>query len=327
LSFTDRDAIETQRLLQGSELTKAQELVYELSVRQVMTRSVVCVSPAQTMQQLGEVLRQAGINGAPVLDGDRLVGIVSLLDLIRSLEHGRPTDPVREWMSVDVLTVREDDSVIEAVKAFARRPVGRIPVVNDEGRLVGIVTGGDITRGLVRALDLGYREEEISRYRASHIFQDISSEDTSLTLRYSIRPRDFARSGEASGKIKRALLRLGGRPETVRRIAVASYEAEMNLVIHTDRGGEILAEVRPERVSILATDDGPGIEDVEAALRPGFSTAPDWIRDLGFGAGMGLQNIRRCADEMSLESQVGVGTRLEAVIFLGEGNRLGRNRV
>jgi anti-sigma regulatory factor (Ser/Thr protein kinase) len=93
---------------------------------------------------------------------------------------------------------------------------------------------------------------------------------------------------------------------------VAAYEAEMNLVIHTNRGGELRVEIQPDQVYLVATDDGPGIADTAEAMRPGFSTAPEWIREMGFGAGMGLQNIQRCADEFSLHSQVGTGTRLEA---------------
>jgi len=99
-----------------------------------------------------------------------------------------------------------------------------------------------------------------------------------------------------------------------RRVAIAAYEAEMNLIIHTDNGGELIAEIQPEVIRIVATDNGPGIPDIEQAMQPGFSTAPNWIRELGFGAGMGLANIKKCSDSMKLESQVGVGTRLEIVI-------------
>lgn len=85
----------------------------------------------------------------------------------------------------------------------------------------------------------------------------------------------------------------------------------MNLVIHSDHGGEMVVEIQPDQVRIVAADDGPGIADVAEAMRPGFSTAPDWIREMGFGAGMGLLNIQNCADEMKLESELGKGTRLE----------------
>ncbi len=306
------------------ELSKAQELVYELRIGQVMTKRVVSVNPGQTMRELEEVLRCNHIAGVPVLQDERLVGIVSLQDLIRALEQGQIDAPVSAWMTTELLTVREDESVIEAVKAFAQRSVGRLPVVTEDGRLVGILTGGDITRGLLRALDMGLRQEEISRYRASHIFQDIVSDESSLTLRYHIAARDLKAGGEASSKLKRALQHLGGTPEVVRRVAVATYEAEMNIVIHTLRGGEIVAEIRPDRILITATDDGPGIADINAARRPGFSTAPDWIRELGFGAGMGLTNIERCADEFRLHSEPGVGTRLRVVIYPTRKEQLGR---
>ncbi|MHB0876716.1 MAG: CBS domain-containing protein [Anaerolineae bacterium] len=318
------DGAATASLLRANEITKAQELVYELKIGEVMTRKVVCVSPSQSMRELEETLRTAGVAGAPVIESGRLVAIVSMQDLIRALRLGRLEEPVRNWMTTDLLAVREDESVIEAVKAFTQRPVSRLPVVNGQGELVGILTGGDITRGLLRALDMGYRQEEISGYRASHIFQDIVSDDTSLTLRYRIAPRDFSRGGEASSRLKRALQRLGGRPEIVRRVSVATYEAEMNLVIHSDRGGEIVADARPDRIWISVVDDGPGIADVNAARQPGFSTAPEWIRELGFGAGMGLYNIDRCADEFRLRSQLGVGTELEIVVYLAGEERLGR---
>jgi anti-sigma regulatory factor (Ser/Thr protein kinase) len=122
--------------------------------------------------------------------------------------------------------------------------------------------------------------------------------------------RDFSPGGSASSKIKRAIERLGGSPSIARRVGVAAYEAEMNLVIHADVGGEMVVEVQPDQVQIVVTDKGPGIDDVERAMRPGYSTAPEWIREMGFGAGMGLLNIKKCADTMALASEGGKGTTL-----------------
>ncbi|MGQ9585512.1 MAG: CBS domain-containing protein [Anaerolineae bacterium] len=297
-------------------VTRIQELAYQLKIKQVMTTPVVTVTPDIRMSELKEVLRTKRISGTPVLEKGRLVGIVSIEDLIKALERGETESPVREKMTRNLITVQAEDSVIEAVKRFAQYRVGRLPVVNEEGLLVGILTGGDVTRGLLEAIGLDYHEDEIRRYRASHIFEDIDSDNTSLILRYKVRARDFQRGGEASSKIRRALDRLGGTPQVVRRAAIATYEAEMNVIIHTTHGGEIMAEIQPHQVRILAIDHGPGIEDVERAMQPGFSTAPEWIRELGFGAGMGLSNIRKCADEMLLESKPGVGTRLQIVIWL-----------
>ncbi len=103
--------------------------------------------------------------------------------------------------------------------------------------------------------------------------------------------------------------------QVLRRIAIACYEAEMNLIIHTLHGGELIATVQPEKIELVATDTGPGIPDVNQAMQPGYSTAPHWIHELGFGAGMGLVNIKKCADDMRLESEVGVGSRLTITIF------------
>jgi len=312
-------------LSQVPRFTKIQELIYELPIERVMKKGVIRVSPETSMTELKEVLRVNRISGAPVLDGDQLVGVISIEDLIKALVEGDVEAPVRKRMTTRVITVRENESVVEAVKKFAQYKVGRLLVVNEKGQLTGILTGGDITRGLLEAISLDYHAEEISRYRAKHIFEDIVSDQTSLILRYKVEARDFKKGGTASSKIKRALDRLGAVPEVIRRVAISVYEAEMNLIIHADQGGELIAEMQPEVIRILAIDHGPGIPDVDQAISPGFSTAPNWIRELGFGAGMGLMNIKRCADSMKLESSVGVGTRLEIVIYLRPESREERN--
>lgn len=299
-----------------SRITRVQELIYELKIKQVMTSPVLTVTPDTRMSEFRELLRTHKFSGAPVVEEGRLVGIVSIEDLIKTLSDGRPDLPVGDRMTRKVVTVQEEESVVEAVKKFSEHGVGRLPVVDSQGRLSGILTGTDITRGLLTAIGLDYHEDEIRRYRASHIFEDIESEDTSLILRYRIRACDFERGGEASSKIRRALKRLGADPQVIRRVGIAAYEAEMNIIIHTTHGGEIQTEIQPRRVQIVATDRGPGIEDVRKAMEPGYSTAPEWIRELGFGAGMGLLNIQKCADEMKLGSTPGVGTRLEIIVYL-----------
>lgn len=298
------------------KFTKVQELIYELPIERVMRKGVITVSPETSMMELKEILRINRISGVPVLEKGHLVGVISIEDLIKALEKGEIEAPVAEKMTRQPITVRDKDSVVEAVKRFAQYRVGRLLVVNGQGDLVGILTGGDITRGLLEAISLDYHVEEISRYRARHIFEDIVSDKTSLILRYKVKPKDFSGGGRASSKLKRALDRLGAHPEDIRRVALSAYEAEMNLVIHADEGGEMEVEIEPERVRLLTIDQGPGIPDIEKAMRPGFSTAPNWIRELGFGAGMGLSNIKRCSDSMVLESKLGEGTRLEIVVNL-----------
>jgi len=132
-------------------------------------------------------------------------------------------------------------------------------------------------------------------------------------MHYCIKGGNFDHAGEASSQLKRNLHALGISPDFARRICIASYEAEMNLVVFTE-GGELVACVEPRKVTINAVDIGPGIPDIELAMQPGYSTAPDWVRELGFGAGMGLPNIKKCSDEMKLESKVGVGTNLQFTV-------------
>lgn len=298
------------------EVTKLQELVYELKIEQVMAQQVITVSPDDSMRHLKEVLRLNRISGAPVVHDGELVGIISIEDLIKALETGKIDISVGERMTTEVQTVFADESIIQAVNKFARLGFGRLPVVDRQGKLVGMLTQGDVARGLLRQLEMEYHEEEIYHYRASHIFEDIVSDQTGLILRYKVKAQDFVRCGEAASKLKRALERLGAKPTAVRRVAIASYEAETNLVIHTTKGGELIAEIQPQKIRIVSVDSGPGIPDIEKALQPGYSTAPEWIREMGFGAGMGLNNIQTCADEMHLSSKVNVGTRLEIFINL-----------
>ena len=130
-----------------------------------------------------------------------------------------------------------------------------------------------------------------------------------LELKYVVPGDDFTRAGEASGKVKKTLKDLGFNPEVVRKTVIALYEAEINLVIHAG-GGEIDVEISPECISMVLTDQGPGIPDIALAMKEGYSTAPDNVRSLGFGAGMGLPNMKRYTDYMNIESEVGKGTTI-----------------
>ena len=128
-----------------------------------------------------------------------------------------------------------------------------------------------------------------------------------LVFHFDVDGNDFTSAGQASIQIKKNLRRLGLDPETIRRVSIAMYEGEINMVIHAG-GGEADVIVCENRIEIILKDSGPGIENIELAMLEGFSTAPDQIRSLGFGAGMGLPNMKRYTDEMKIESTVGVGT-------------------
>ncbi|MBQ7505126.1 MAG: ATP-binding protein [Ruminococcus sp.] len=134
-----------------------------------------------------------------------------------------------------------------------------------------------------------------------------------LHLHYEVSGEDFTRAGEASGAVKKRLKSLGYDSDAIRRVAIAMYEAEINMVIHAE-GGFCDVDIYPDKVEILLADKGPGIPDVEKAMTEGFSTAPDNVRSLGFGAGMGLPNIKKYSDEMRIETTIGVGTNLYLTI-------------
>lgn len=298
------------------EITKLQELTYELKVKDAMTRKVITISPDATMSEFREVLRLNRISGTPVVEDGKMVGIVTIEDLIKALAAGEVQVTVRERMHSKPVTLYADEPLVHAVSKFATLRFGRFPVIDRSGQLVGIITQGDIVRAILKRLEINYRDEEIHRYRASHLFEDIIADEVALVFGYRVKARDFTHAGEASSRLKRTLNRLGIRPDIIRRVAVATYEAEINIVVYSVDGGEIVAEVRRDRIKIEAIDRGPGIPDIELAMQPGWSTAPDWVREMGFGAGMGLPNIKACADVMKLESTVGVGTHLTIIIYL-----------
>lgn len=137
---------------------------------------------------------------------------------------------------------------------------------------------------------------------------------STLNLHFDVDGSDFTRAGEASGEVKRVLKELGLDPEIVRNVSIAMYEGEINMFLHAG-GGQIDVEISPEVIRIVLADSGPGIEDVALAMMEGYSTASDHIRTLGFGAGMGLPNIKKYTDDMIIETQIGIGTTIRLKIF------------
>lgn len=137
--------------------------------------------------------------------------------------------------------------------------------------------------------------------------------DNAIVLKYQVSTEDFTRAGEASSDVKGKLKQMGVSPAAVRKVAIAMYEGEINMVIHA-RGGEITVEITPEQIKMVLADVGPGIPDIDLAMKAGWSTAPDEVRSLGFGAGMGLPNMKKYSDEMDVKTELGVGTTVTMVV-------------
>ena len=136
-----------------------------------------------------------------------------------------------------------------------------------------------------------------------------------LIFRFDVSGNDFTSAGQASVQVKKNLRQLGFNPEIIRRVSIAMYEGEINMVIHAG-GGTAEVIVSEEYIEIVLQDNGPGIKDIEQAMQAGYSTASDNIRSLGFGAGMGLPNMKKNTDSMEIKSTLGVGTCITMRVLL-----------
>jgi len=285
------------------------ELIYRLKVKDVMTTKVVTAAPQATMRAVQILMRDHGITGVPIVDTGRLVGIVSIGDMIEALDTGAITESAESRMTRSLIVLEDDMPLSFAVTYFNRYGYRRFPVLDRDGSLAGIVTAADVLRSLLIEMN-----REVERLEAGIVRNDQSKPGSSMVhLSFPSRRFDFENAGKASAELKKTLKSLGADATVIRRAAIVSYELEMNQVIHSV-GGIMDFSMHDGVVHIVAKDDGPGIENVEAALTEGFSTANAWIRSLGFGAGLGLPNARRSSDEFEITSRPGVGTTVTARI-------------
>lgn len=289
---------------------RVQELIYGLKISEVMTKKVFAVTRNCTMRDVQTIMKNNSITGVPVVDNRRVVGIVSMNDIMNALEKGAMDDVVTLWMVGEVQTLAEDMPLSFAISAFNKFSFRRFPVVNKKNELVGIITFRNINMALIRELSRQLREME-----SLHGGVPEPSDSLDLVRVYQLHRYDFENGGTASSEIKKFLKERGIGPKLVRRVAVASYELEINLVAHSI-GGMLSFDINADRIKISSHDRGPGIADVELAMTEGFSTANEWIRSQGFGAGMGLPNVKRVSDEFAIQSAVGMGTMIKAVINL-----------
>jgi CBS domain-containing protein/anti-sigma regulatory factor (Ser/Thr protein kinase) len=297
---------------------KTLEILFELKVGDAMTTKVITIGPEDTMHKLNEEMSSHRLSGMPVLEGDTLVGIISISDLISWLMQGGRDVKIKDKMIKKPTCLYSDQPLIHAIKRFDELGFGRFPVLDKEnGKLVGIITKGDIIRGTLEKLEHDYSEEEIRQYRASHFFEDINADQIDLSLTFNIKGKDYNHAGAASTTMKKNLKRLGIQPEIIRRASIAAYEAEVNVIIFTD-GGTMKFNISNEKITIQVEDRGPGIENIELAMHEGFTTADQRIKEMGFGAGMGIPNMKKCADTLDISSTPGVGTQVKIEINTGK---------
>jgi CBS domain-containing protein/anti-sigma regulatory factor (Ser/Thr protein kinase) len=296
-------------------VTKTQEMAYEITVGEVMSTKIVAVRPDQTMAELSLLLRDNRISGTPVVEDGKLVGMVSVADLVNTLSNNETNALIRDKMKTEVECLYIDELLVHCIAKFSKFRFRRYPVLNREEKLVGILTKGNIVEGLLKKLEIEYARTESKiiarsqRPAMRQFFEDVTADEISFSFKYYVDGQTLKGAGKAASELKHALKILGVPSPILRRIGVATYEAEINLASYT-KGGEIQAQIERWGIIVEAIDRGPGIPDVERALQSGYSTAPDWVRELGFGAGMGLVNMKKCSDEMDLKSSVPEGTHL-----------------
>ncbi|MCX7883379.1 MAG: CBS domain-containing protein [Brevinematales bacterium] len=284
------------------------EILLRLKVRDAMQKKIYTASPDDTMRMVQNIMKQKKISGVPIVEGQNLVGIVSVNDIINALDGGYINDAVKNHMSTSLIVLEDDMPLSFALSFFNKFSYRRFPVINRDKHLVGMLTSRDILSALVAELNKEIKSLENKIKERPDVSQAIFRE-------FAIKRYDFEHAGQASFELKRLLKEKKISPALIRRASIASYELEMNIVIHSV-GGKMSFIIDDHKIEILAKDDGPGIADVEAALREGFSTASEWIRSLGFGAGMGLPNTKRVSDEFTISSEVGKGTEIQSIIYL-----------
>ena len=282
------------------------ELLQRLRVRDVMRdRKISSVTRSDTLRTAQSLMRQNKISGVPVLEGKRLFGIVSVNDIIKALEGGWIEGPCQRYMATSLVVLEEDMPLAFAIKFFQNYTFGRFPVLNKDRDFVGIVSQRDLTRVLMKELT-----NEITKLEGRAAAVQETRSEGALPF-YSMRQfvvvrNDLQNAGKAAAEIKKMLKDAGIDNKIVRRVAVAAYELEINVCIHS-LGGTITFILDTGKATIIAKDKGPGIKDVEWACQDGTSTANDWIRSMGFGAGMGLANSKRVADNFNINSKIPTG--------------------
>ena len=296
------------------KITIAQVLVYELRVRDAMSHPPFTALPSDSLRTIQQLMKQHKISGVPIQLGSKLLGIVSIEDIITALDEGHIDDLAEKWMARGVITIRDHFSLVRAVAEFERHGFGRFPVVDSTDRLVGVLTRGDITNCLMHQLEK--RAEEAIAFEAASLAARASDElARRIVIRAQVRTGDYDSAGKVSQRLRQVLRERGIDPDVRRRAAIVVYEAETNIIIHS-LGGEITVAVDPDKVVVDAVDAGPGIEDINQAMQEGWSPAGRLPRELGFGAGMGLPNMKKCSDVFEIKSSNGQKTFVHSEVFL-----------
>jgi anti-sigma regulatory factor (Ser/Thr protein kinase) len=205
------------------------------------------------------------------------------------------------------------------VDKFENYKYGRFPVVDDEKRVCGIISKEDILHGILEKFNLIYIHDQKRTSTLNTEYSAITGEmlkSEEAGFHYRIDSNDIDAAGSGAALLKQFLSGKNFNSDIVRRVGVATYEAETNVVIHSRGQGDIYFFQDEDRFIVRVLDNGIGIEDLDKAMKEGYSTAPDYIRERGFGAGMGIANMKRFADKLVIISEKNAGTQVEMIFYL-----------
>jgi CBS domain-containing protein/anti-sigma regulatory factor (Ser/Thr protein kinase) len=285
------------------------ELIYQLKIKDVMVTAVITGDKNRSMRHIQAMMRENRITGVPIIEGQKLVGMVSIEDIVNALDSGGIDCPVEEKMTKNVMVLQDDMPLSFAISYLNKYRFGRFPVLDKDQNLVGIISSTDVIRALL--VEMNREVIRLEKLQKS----EVSAASPNSEMEFNVIRYDFELAGRASTEIKKALKQRNFDPKLIRRVAIACYELEINQVVHS-LGGSISCSIRPDKVIIIAADSGPGIADVNQALQEGWSTANEYVRSLGFGAGMGLANTKRVSDEFSINSALGSSTTVRSVMYV-----------
>ncbi len=294
------------------------EIILKLKVRDVMNTNIITATKHCSLRRIQRLMKVNRITGVPITQDHKIIGIISMDDIVEALDKGYIEELAETHMTTKLITLEDDMPLTMSISYFNKFKFGRFPVIDKEKNFVGLITQGDITSKLLEEVTNEIKELE------SKIEKNTPLKLEKQHKEYQLIPLDFEHAGVASNEIKKILKMTSLNSKILRRVAVAAYELEINIVVHS-HGGQLIFETEGTLIRITAVDTGPGILDIEKALQEGFSTATEKIRAHGFGAGMGLNNVKRVSDKFEIQSDPS-GTRVISEIYIDQQEASNENK-
>ena len=296
-------------------------LLMHSRVSDFMTSPAITLKKDVTLAVAKATMRDHKISGIPIVDEkDGLIGIISIENIIIALEKGFINDPIEKHMVKKVIYLYDDMAFSTAMGFLMSHDYGRYPVINRDHKVIGVVTKVDLMQHMYDRLGRIYmhnkRREQVLTPVNFLIDQETpeSKEYQTRLFSYKIDGQDLDQAGQGSTQFKKFLQERNFPPDATRRASIALYEAEVNVVLHAGGKGMIKAFLEKNQIYIVIADNGPGIDDIDMAIQPGYTTATDEVRERGFGAGMGLANIIKYTDKLVILSSKN-GLKMEMVVI------------